>query len=410
MGLIDDRPHKWPIALHALEHLSFRLLWLATFVSNAGSWMQRVAASWLIYSISGSELWLGMDAAMAGLPALILLPFGGVLADRVDRRKVLLIANIVNALVALLLATLWWTGTLTAWQLLASSFMNGVIASIAAPASQSIIPSAAGEDHIPNAVALNSFQYNVARAIGPAAGGLVLAWWGAGWCFLLNSLSFLGMVGALIVIPVPRNATASRISTIESLRDGAAFLYNTASLRRMLVLVVLLAFGGAPLVTLLPAIAKMALSEGAAGYTTLLTAFGAGAAIAGVLLTVYRPERYALAWIVGAAITVGTCNIVMAGVTGLVLAASISGLAGMAFVGAMIELGTGLLSQTPDALRGRVSGVQQFCFRVAQPLGGLVAALVAHRAGIQTAFVTFGLLLIVGAVIMACLCSTRQST
>lgn len=127
MGLIQYHPHKWPVPLQALEHRSFRVLWLATFVSNAGSWMQRVATAWLIYTMSGSETWLGIDAAMTGLPSILLLPFGGVLADRVDRRKVLLVANVINALVALLLAILWWTGTLAVWQLLGSSFIGGVI-------------------------------------------------------------------------------------------------------------------------------------------------------------------------------------------------------------------------------------------------------------------------------------------
>jgi len=354
-------------------------------------------------------MWLGLDAAMAGLPALILLPFGGVLADRVDRRKVLLIANVVHALVALLLAVLWWADTLAAWQLLVSSFLSGIIASLAAPASQSVVPTAAGEDHIPNAVALNSFQYNVARAVGPAVGGVALAWWGAGWCFLLNSLSFLGMVGALIVLPTTTRGTHGRISTLESLRDGAAFLWGTANLRQMLVLMALLAFGGAPMVTLLPAIAKTILKEDASGYTILLTGFGVGAALAGALLTYRRPKNHAQLWIVDAAVVVGLCHVVMACVTGMALAVSISALAGMAFVGAMIELGTGLLSQTPDALRGRISAVQQLCFRVAQPLGGFVAALVAYHAGVQTAFVAFGMALALGASLTIFLRLPRQS-
>lgn len=372
--------------------------------------MQRVATAWLVYTISGSEMWLGLDAAMAGLPALILLPFGGVLADRVDRRKVLLIANVVHSLLALLLAVLWWADTLAAWQLVASSFVSGIIASLAAPASQSVIPTAAGEDHIPNAVALNSFQYNVARAVGPAVGGVALAWWGAGWCFLLNSLSFLGMVGALAVLPKVPRATQSGTSALESLRDGTAFLRGAANLWQMLVLIMLLAFGGAPMVTLLPAVAKTMLKEDATGYTILLTGFGVGAALAGALLTYRRPENHAQFWIVGAAVVVGFCHVVMAYVTGMALAASISGLAGMAFVGAMIELGTGLLSQTPDVLRGRISAVQQLCFRVAQPLGGFVAALVAYHAGVQTAFMAFGMALALGATLVFFLRVPRQST
>ena len=410
LGLVDDHPHKWPMPLQALEHKQFRLLWLATFVSNAGSWMQRVAAAWLVYTLSGSETWLGIDAAMAGLPTLLLLPFAGVLADRTDRRRVLLIANAVHALLAVLLAVLWWVDALAVWQLLGVSFVSGLVAAIAAPASQSVIPTAAGEDHIPNAVALNSFQYNVARAVGPALGGLALAWWGAGWCFLLNALSFLGMIGALTVLRTMPSGTRSETSSLGSLGEGVAFLRSRSDLCRMLILVALIAFGGAPMVTLLPAVAKTLLDVGATGYSTLLTSFGVGAAIAGLLLIFFHPAKHAVSRIVVAAIVVGICHVVMAWANRTVLAVGIAGIAGMAFVGAMIELGTELLSQTPDALRGRISGVQQLSFRAAQPLGGLLASLVAGYAGLQTAFVVFGAVLSLGAAFVFLLFKSHRSS
>ena len=237
VGLVDDQPHRWPVPLQALEHRSFRTLWLAIFVSNAGSWMQRVATAWIIYTMSESAMWLGIDAALTGLPTLLLLPLAGVLADRVDRRVVLSITNLVNALLAVALAVLWWSNSLTIWELLSVSFLSGVVAAFAAPASQSLIPTAAGEDHIPTAVALNSFQYNVARAIGPAVGGLALTGLGAGWCFLLNALSFLGVLGAVVLQPKVPPVNAVKPSIPDSLRQGLAFIRDRKDVRHLLMLV-----------------------------------------------------------------------------------------------------------------------------------------------------------------------------
>jgi MFS family permease len=123
LGLVDDHQHTWPKPLQPLEHREFRLLWTATLISNAGSWMQRVATGWLIYSLSGSTVWLGLDAFAAGIPTILLLPIGGVLADRMDRRKMLVTANLVNATLALLLAVGWWIGALHVWHILGSLFL-----------------------------------------------------------------------------------------------------------------------------------------------------------------------------------------------------------------------------------------------------------------------------------------------
>lgn len=398
MGLVDDHPHRWPAPLQALEHRSFRALWLATFVSNAGSWMQRMATAWLIYTTSESATWLGVDAALTGLPTL-LLPLAGVLADRVDRRLVLSIINLLNGLLAITLAVLWWNSSLALWYLLSVSFLSGIVNAIGAPASQSLIPVAAGEDHIPNAIALNSFQYNVARAVGPAVGGLALAWWGAGWCFALNAVSFLAVVVAVILQPAAPSVEAIKASILDNLKQGVAFIWDRADLRRMLLLVTLLAFGGSPMVTLLPAVAKTLLHEQGGAYASLLASFGVGAAVSGMLLTFFRPGKRILLTITALVIAVGICHVLIAWTTDKFLALGIAWVAGLAFVGAMIELGTGLLLATPDALRGRISAVQQLCFRAAQPLGGLMAALVAEYAGTQTAFVAFGMLLVLGAVL-----------
>lgn len=399
MGLVKDHPHRWPAPLQALEHGTFRWLWLATFVSNSGSWMQRVATDWLVYTLAKSEAWLGFDAAMAALPTFLVLPISGVVADRFDRRVVIVVANILNAGLAAILAAIWWSGNLAAWHLLTGSFLAALVTSFAAPATQALIPAAAGEDHIPNAVALNSFQYNVARAIGPAIGGLALAFAGAGWCFVLNSLSYLGLIVAVLAIPKSPERDHRNASALESVREGIRFVRHRSNVQRSILLVILLAFGAAPMVTLLPAIAKGPLNQNASGYSMLLASFGVGAAVAGALLAFLRSPR-SVQWVIGATVLCAICHLALALTDKLAVSVAITAIAGGAFVGAMIELGTELISKTPDELRGRISAVQQLGFRTAQPLGGIVSALVAQYAGISTAFIAFGIFLVVGATLM----------
>ena len=297
--------------------------------------------------------------------------------------------------VAVLLAAIWWSGSLAAWHLLIGSFLSAMVTALASPASQALVPTAAGEDHIPNAVALNSFQYNVARAAGPAIGGLALVSVGAGWCFILNALTYLGLILAVLAVPNLEKPLGRKASALESAKEGLHFLQHNTNVRRSIAIVLILAFGGAPMVTLLPAIAKGVLNEGATGYTMLLSGFGVGAALAGAMLTFLRPSQLPK-WIIAAAITFAVCQVAIVFTNTMAIAVAIAVIAGWAFVGAMIELGTQLISETPDELRGRISAVQQLSFRTAQPLGGLIGALIARYAGIQVAFIGFGLLLVLG--------------
>jgi predicted MFS family arabinose efflux permease len=401
MGLVHDHPHTWPAPLQPLEHTDFRLLWLGTLVSNAGSWMQRVTTGWLVFSMTGSAAWLGAESFIAAVPTVLLLPFGGVIADQVDRRKLLIAANLLNAILAAGLAAGWWAGVLQVWHILTASFCEGVIASVLVPASQSVVPAVAGEDHLPGAVALNSVQYNVARALGPALGGLALGWGGPGWCFLLNAVSFLGLVLVFAVIRnVPPPGAVGK-PVLAELRAGFGYLGRRPDLRLVLMTVAVLALGAAPVVSMLPALAKEVLRRDAAAFSLLVTAFGVGAAGAGIAAT-FQPALKRMPRLLLIAVgTVGLAQIALAWREPLWVAAGLVGLAGAAFVGAMIELGTALLQNTPDEFRGRVSGIQQMAFRTAQPMGSLVAGLLAVRVGLGAAFALFGALLVVAALALA---------
>lgn len=355
--------------------------------------MQRVAASWLIYTLSGSGVWLGIDSLAAGLPTILLLPIGGIAADRYNRQTILIVANVAQAFLALTVAWLWWYGWLSVVALIVCSLLAGIITSISAPANQAIVPAAAGEDHLKNAIALNSLQYNVARVLGPAIGGLAIASMGAGGCFALNAFSFLVMAGTLLSI---RNIPQSKRNQPLGYRDLSEvkqFVWTTPAMKRSLFLIVLLAFTSAPIITLLPIIADQIHKSNASGYSALLSCFGVGGALAGLAVAAFPASKKTQAWSSIALPLLGATLVLLPLVRYQVMSFLLVSLAGACMIGSMIQLGTTLLKDTPDDLRGRVSGLQQLGFRVAQPLGGFVAAMLIHWFGVSLVFASFGILL-----------------
>ncbi len=183
------------------------MLWVATFISNAGSWMQKITTAWLIYEMTHSKAWLGTDAFASGITTVLLLPVGGVIADRVDRRRLLVITNILCAILAFGLAVLAVAHLVHVWHIIAFSALSGAVQAAMIPASNSLLPALVGKGDVRNAIALNSLQFNVSRAVGPILGGIALVHFGAASSFGLNGLSFLVMCGAFLFIrtvpPVP---------------------------------------------------------------------------------------------------------------------------------------------------------------------------------------------------------------
>jgi predicted MFS family arabinose efflux permease len=382
--------HAWS----ALRHRDFRWLFVGTFVSNAGSWMQKVATSWLIYQMTGSEAWLGLDAFASGFTTVVLLPWGGVVADRFDRRKLLIWTNVLSSMLAFGLAALRGTGLLHVWHIVAFSAMNGVLQSVMSPASTSLLPAVVGEKDVPNAIALNSLQFNLSRVVGPAAGGATLIYLGAAWSFALNAVSFLVLAVAFLVIRRVPPVKAKKESVIQSVKAGLTFVRHNAVVATMLLLVSMTALLGAPVVSLLPPLVKSVLHREASSYSLLLSCFGGGAVVAAVVSALLG--KGPMPWLALPALMVlGGGQVSLAFGGHFVWAAGLVTVAGFAFVGTMIRLGTAILMMTPDDFRGRVSSLQQICFRAGQPLGALLAGVVAQHLGIRAAFWTFGGVLLV---------------
>jgi predicted MFS family arabinose efflux permease len=386
--------------LTAFRHRDFRYLWTATLVSNAGSWMQKVATAWLIYKMTGSEAWLGADAFASGMPTVVFLPWGGVLADRVERRTLLIFTNALYAVLALLLACLAGLGLLRVWHILTVSAAGGVLQAAMVPASASLLPSLVGEEDVPNAVALNSVQFNLSRVLGPAVGGATLIYLGAPWSFAFNAASFLILVLAFAFIKRVPPVKAVANSMGRSLAEGLAFVRGRRDLTVLLIFIALIAFLGAPCVSMLPALVKAVFCRDAVGYSTLLAAFGVGAVIAASIIAAFQsPLSDARITIVGLAV-LGMSQISVALGGPFWLAIVLIAIAGLAFVGTMIRVGTAILVSTPDDFRGRVTSLQQICFRAAQPIGALLAGLLASRLGVRSAFWAFGGLLLLAVAVL----------
>jgi predicted MFS family arabinose efflux permease len=380
----------------ALAHPDYRLLWTGAMFSNIGAWMQNVAKSWLVYEISGSAFWLGVDAFVTHFSAVLLLPLGGALADRFERRRLLIVCNALLAVLALLLGGLYAGSWLRVSHVIVVSALSGILQAVMTPAYQSLLPDLIPPQHMANAVALNSLQFNLSRALGPAIGGLVMVRFGATWSFVFNAVSFLAVIGACMVIQ-PRSEGVPRQpeSIVRSMSGGASYLRGRGDLAVFLTLVILLGFFGAPVNSMLPALADDAFGGDETVYSLLLSAFGVGAMI-GAMLMAAGSHRGPTPWRAFPVLVVSGLAQLLVGVQAwLAVTLTLMMLLGIMHVGVMNRLNAAILASVPPSMRGRMSSFFVLAFRLGIPLGSLAAGSLADVLTVQHVFGAFGLLLMV---------------
>jgi MFS family permease len=388
-------PSRWTEGISALRHRDFRWLWVGTFVSNIGSWAQKVATAWLIYHITNSETWLGIDAFASGIPTVLLLPWGGVVSDRVSRRTLLIWTNLVSAGLALILASLVFSDRLQVWHIVTISAMSGVVQALIVPASTSMLPAVVGEKDTANAIALNSLQFNVSRVLGPAIGGAFLVYLGAGWSFASNGVSFLVMVAALALIGSIPASTRKNETVRENLQSGLRFIKGHGNVRTLLSLVMIAAFFGTPMISMLPALAKSVLHRDATTYSLLLSSFGVGAVIAAAMVAIQSRRGPKPCRAVPYLTIFGLCLVAVPFQWPLPVSIALVAVGGFSFISTMVRLGTAIIHISPDEYRGRITSLQSLGFRLGQPLGSLAAGFLARALGLQIAFASFGFVMIV---------------
>lgn len=363
--------------------------------------MQTIAQAWIVLEITGSAFWLGVDAFLATLPMILFSLFGGVIADRIDRRYIMIASQILQMASAIALAVLIGTGTVQVWHILILSFWTGSVQALGGPAYQAILPTLVGREHVQNAVALNSMQFNLARMIGPVLAGLALGTLGAVWCFGLNAVSFLPVIAAVLLIrrPLAPQRREPR-SVLYEMREGIRFVTHDSAIGGLTVLAFAASFLGMPLITLLPVVARDVFNLGAEGYGWMMTASGAGS-LAGALLFAalgHVRSKARLALICQAVF--GFAMIAFALSAAVWMSASILLVTGASMLGSVTLISSLVQLAATDDNRGRVMSIFMMFFRGGMPLGNLVAGWMAEAAGVRAALILNGLLLVAVAVIV----------
>ena len=367
----------------ALTHRNFRLLWLGALTSSIGTWMQKVAQAWLIVTLTGSSsaFYLGLDSFAGELPILLFTLIGGVVADRRDRRHMMLTSQVVQMTVAFILAALVITGAIKVWMVVTLSFISGCGQAFGGPAYQSLIPTLVGKEHLPNAVALNSIQFNLARVIGPIVAGVTLASFGMVACFGLNGISFLFVIAAILAlrdVHVPPMATESMVA---QMKGGLRYVRHSYNLKAVMLLGFTGAFLGLPLLTFLPVIVKDVFQQDVGFYSRLMTFSGAGA-VTGALIVAYIGKHRHIGRLM--LIFLGSFGVAMA-LFSLSRTTAVSAV--LLFVaGALLVMCFSLTTSlaqllAPPELRGRVVSIYMLAFRGGSPLGGLASGWLVTQVG-----------------------------
>jgi predicted MFS family arabinose efflux permease len=387
-------PRELPGFLASFSFRPFRLLWAGAFLSSIGTWTQDVALSWLIQSRMGNPFYLGLRSFAQEVPLLSFMLLGGAIADRIDRRRILLSSQLFQMAMALLLGALYLTDRLGIVAILIVAFATGLMQSQSAPTYQAVITSLVPRDRIANAVALNSLQFNLSRALGPMVAGLLLAHAGAGYCFAANALSFTGVILALWTIEFPPPFATGGQSLRESVLVGIRHVVAAPGLGAATLLAAAASFLAFPLITYLPVIAGDVLKTGASGYSLLLTSIGIGA-IAGAVSTAQRgrvPGRGRVMLIAFAAFGAFTIGAALSMWQPLSMALLVG--SGFTLTTAFSTLNSLVQELAPDQLRGRVLSVFGLAFRGGGPMGSLLAGIFVRRAGAPPVMAVYAALLL----------------
>ena len=357
----------------AFQYRDFRLMWIGACTSSIGTWMQIVAQGWLIYRLSHSAFYLALDQFLAGIPIFLFSLIGGVVADRIERRKILLMSQWVQMASAGTLTILVVWGLQQVWPILCLSFVSGFAQAFGGPAYSALIPTLVEHDDMPNAIALNSIQFNLAVTVGPALAGITLARFGEKWCFGLNALSFLAPIITLSMISARFLPESTKESILGSLMQGIRFVRQQGSMEALIVLAFCMTALSMPMRTYIPVFVKDIFHRGPETYGNLLSLMGVGSicgslAVAGIG-NIRNKGRFALAMLIllGAGIAGFSLSKLLPVSYAMLVLVGASMMAVFATVTSLVQL------ITTNEMRGRVMSVYNCAFRGGMPMGNLLS-------------------------------------
>ena len=384
----------------ALSHSNYRRFWISAFISNVGTWMQAVAQGWLVLLLTNSPFWLGLDAFMATVPGFFLTLAGGVFADLVDRRRLLIYTQIVAGLAALTLAILVHTSTVNVWMVLGLSFVTGCCMALAGPSYQAITIDLVGREDLANAVALNSSQFQLSRLVGPLIAGLGFKFFGLAGCFYANSVSFLAVIIGFRKLQIQDREKGYTHSVKDSkalwqdLLAGIVYVRRRPRVFSLLSLSAVTSLFGTPYLTFIPVFARDIFHLGETGLALMMGAAGAGAFF-GALTLAYLGDFKRKGWsVLGGAIAFGIWLIAFAQSTNLIFSLiSLFGV-GFAVVTSVAVTNTLLQKLVTDEMRGRVMSMFILSFIGTMPIGNLIEGALSQRFGAPATLIGAGLVII----------------
>ena len=389
----------------ALSHRNFRLFWAGAFLSNVGTWMQAVAQGWLVLQLTDSAFWLGLDGFMATAPGLLLTLIGGVFADLIDRRRILIFTQVGAGLSALTLAVLIVTGVVNneadVWIILMLSFATGCCMALASPSYQAITIDLVGREDLANAIALNSTQFQLSRVIGPTFAGLAFRVLGLAGCFFANAASFVAVVTALLMVrfdearksAAPAHSVKDRRALWHDLTDGFRYVWRRQRVFMLLMISAVTSLFGAPYLAMMPLFARDILHMGETGLALMMGMSGAGAFIGALVLAYLGNFRHKGWFVLGGSFFFALCVIGFALATHVYTSLAFIFGMGFAIVCSVAVTNTLLQQLVRDEMRGRVLSMFMLSFIGTMPIGNLIAGAASERFGAPHTLASGGLII-----------------
>lgn len=379
----------------AFRYRNFRLLWGGAFTSTTGTWMQMVAQSWVVLELTGSAFYLGLVGFLGQLPVLLFTLVGGAFADRIDRRKLLLSSQYVQMGVALILTALLYFDRIAIWHFLVLVFVTGSAQAFGGPAYQALIPGLVERKDVPNAVALNSIQFNLARIVGPVIAGAAFATLGAVFCFGLNAVSFLAVIVALWLLRTTFVPPKIKATVFVQIKQGFSYIKDQGDLWQLTILGFFSTFCGVPLLTLLPVFARDVFGLDVAGYSNMMALSGAGSITGALLYARYSRVSKQGVFTLWVQIVFAIFLALFAISRSLPVSCILLFLTGVCLISLFSSITSLVQLATSEEMRGRMMSIFMLAFRGGMPLGDLFAGFVASRISPSAALLFLSLLLAV---------------
>jgi predicted MFS family arabinose efflux permease len=363
----------------AFAYRDFRIMWFGACTSSIGTLMQTFAQAWLVLQLTQSPFLLGLDSFLGSIPIVLFSLVGGVFADRTERQKLLLGSQFVQMACAFLLAGLFATGVVKIWHILTLSFVVGTAQSFGGPAYSALIPTLVKTEDLPNAIALNSIQFNTARVLGPTLGGVALTLLGASWCFGLNGVSFVAVIISLLIIHPHFVPTKSRESVLTSMKEGIHFIRHQGTMEALIVLAFMMTLLAFPLIVFLPVFAKDVFHGSANLYTIFLVCSGIGSICGALGVAALGKHKHMGLLVLLMLLGLGVLITCFALSHLFVLSCVLIFVAGAMLLAVFTSIGSLVQLITPDNMRGRVLSVYNVAFRGGMPVGSLVVGALVKQ-------------------------------